>query len=586
MQRGSIRLIRVAKFLAALILFLFFFISFLQRHVYNYDFWWHLANGKYIVENKSLPQSDPFSYTTTETPSTRKSIILKGYWLAQVIFYKVYSVWEMKGIIVLRATLMLLFLFFVFLTVKKQGLSDISALVLVTGVFAITGGFLGERPQLFTFFFFSVGIYLLEDFRMTGSRKIYLFPALTLFLANMHPGYIVCVLLISLYLAGEVSISFFKKDPGNRGVKSLFIVWALTLLSALCNPNGISVYGELFALEKHVRGIVEFMPPFSVYSHKYKAPDYSYIIFLSFSLLSLRYMKKIGLVHMLVLIVFTLMSFTAIRFMIFYMAVSAVILARILMNLKEEKGIAKIVDILRRRESLSYVIAAIAGIALLFNSIPSLARYEFKADTTFAVPKDAADFLSDKDIKGNMFNEYGFGGYLIWRLYPGKKVFIDGRNLDNEVYEEYAIVASASYGKEGSWEDILRKYRVSYVVTPPLLPKGEIYPLVEKLFEREDWILIYNDHLSLIFMQNSPENKAIIENSGKDKKEGLNTIIIQASARATRNKANPFFLISLGKIFYITGRFDDAQKAFEMAYSRDPNNPVVTEWLRKVEQRK
>ncbi|MBI5042754.1 MAG: hypothetical protein HZC10_02770 [Nitrospirae bacterium] len=237
------------------------------------------------------------------------------------------------------------------------------------------------------------------------------------------------------------------------------------------------------------------------------------------------------------------------------------------------------------REGFLYMITTIIGIFFVVNSIPALARYEFKADTTFAAPKDASDFLIDLKISGNMFNEYGFGGYLIWRLYPEKKVFIDGRSLEPDVYEEYKFIASASVMGKRSWEDILKSYNISYIVTPPLLPGGEIYPIVDKLFDSEDWVLIYSDQLSLIFLRNDPENISIIKKFAKDKIGGLNTIIIQASARATLNKTNPHYLITLGKTFFKMGRFADAEKAFEMAYQRDPNNIAIKEWLKKIREK-
>lgn len=583
-QKDSVRLHSIVKFLAVLALFLFFFISFLQIHVYNYDFWWHLATGKYIVENKSLPQNDPFSYTSHETFSQRKSIILKGNWLAEVIFYKVYMFLDLKGIIILRSLLLLLFLFFVFLSIKKQGASDLVALILTAGVFILAKSFPGERPQLFTFVVFSSIFYLIEDFRIRRSKKIFFIPVLILVLSNMHPGYIVCIFLISLYLSGEGVLYVLKKDFSNEGFRALFIVWILTIMFALLNPNGLSAFREIFFIGKHTEGIVEFMPTFYIYTNKFKPIDYSYIIFLVFSLLSVRYFRKIGLVHMLVLIVFTVMSFVAIRYVIFYMCVAAPILAKIIINFREEKIFEKLFRILKPREGFFYLIACIIGIFLIFNSIPVLARYEFKADTSFAAPKGAADFLENLQIKGNMFNEYGFGGYLIWRLYPDKKVFIDGRSLEPDVYDEYKTIASVGVKQDQSWEDIIKKHIISSIVMPPLMPRGEVYPLVEELFEREDWTLIYNDQLSLIFLRNNSENQHIVDRFAIDKKEGLNTIIIQASGRAMKNRANPYYMITLGKVFFKMGKFDDAEKAFLMAYERDPKNLVIKAWLQKVSE--
>jgi len=586
LTKDSIRLRAIVKLLAVLILFLFFSISFLQIHVYNYDFWWHLATGKYIVENKSLPQNDPFSYTSHETTSQRKSIILKGNWLAEVIFYKVYMFLDLKGIIIIRSLLLLLFLFFVFLSIKKQGASDLVALILIAGVFILVKSFPGERPQLFTFVVFSSIFYLIEDFRLRRSKKIFFIPVLILVLSNMHPGYIVCIFLISLYLSGEGVLYVLKKDFSNEGFRALFIVWILTIMFALLNPNGLSAFREIFFIGKHTEGIVEFMPTFYIYTNKFKPIDYSYIIFLVFSLLSVRYFRKIGLVHMLVLIVFTVMSFVSIRYVIFYMCVAAPILAKIIINLRDERIFERFLRILKPREGFLYLIACIIGIFFILNSIPALARYEFRADTSFSTPKGAADFLENLQIKGNMFNEYGFGGYLIWRLYPNKKVFIDGRSLEPDVYDEYRIVASASIEQNQSWEDTMRRYNISYIFMPPLMPRGEVYPLVEELFEREDWTLIYNDQLSLIFLRNNSGNQHIIDRFAIDKKEGLNTIIIQASGRAMKNRTNPYYMVTLGKVFFKMGKFDDSEKAFLMAYERDPKNLVIKAWLQKVSEMK
>ncbi len=584
--RDSLRPVLVMKFLAVFIFFLFFFASFLQRYVNNSDFWWHLATGKYIVEHGSVPQNDPFSYTSHETPSKWKSMVLKGNWLAQVIFYEVYRFWDLKGIIVLKALLMLLFLFFVFRTLKRQGVSDLPSLIVVSVVFVLSKNYLGERPLLFTFLFFSIILYLLEDFRVHRTKTIFLVPVLTLVLSNLHAGHIVCILLISLYVVGEGILSVLRKDAGERNFRTLLAVWALSMIFSLVNPVGTDVFGGALSLGQHSEGIVEFMSPFSMYRGMFKPVDYSYILFLLLSLGALRYLKKIGLTPLLVLSVFTLMSFTAIRHLIFYMCAAAPVIGRILLYAGEETIVRRPLLFLERRQGILYGITFLIGVSLVFFSIPSLASHTFRADTSFAAPKDAADFIAPLKIQGNMFNEYGIGGYLLWRLYPEKKVFIDGRSLEPDVYEEHNIMVLAKDEQGCSWEGIMSKYRFSYIIIPTLLPRGDIVPLVEELLERDDWVLIYRDHLALIFLRNTEENLPILRQFAKDKAEALDTIIIQASALATKNKANPYYLITLGKVFYKMGKRADAEKAFAMAYQRDPGNPILKKWLQKLETTK
>ena len=585
LRRNSLRLSVVVKFLAVLTLFLFFFISFLQVPLNNYDFWWHLATGKYIVENKSLPQSDPFSYTTKDTPSDRKSIILKGYWLSQVIFYKVFSLWDVKGIIILRSLLMLLFLFFVFLNTRKQTSSDLISLIFVAIVFLVAVPYSADRPQLFTFMIFALIFYLLEDFRTNKSKKVFLIPLFMILLSNMHPGYIVCLLLVSLYLFAYVFHYFVKKDEDTGSFKTIMILWILTVLSSALNPTGLSEFKEMFSIGKHTEGITEFMPTFYLFAKKLTPVSYPYIFFLIFPVLILWDFKKINLFHIILLIVFAVMSFISIRYVIFYMCIAAPILARITINLGEKKIFAKLIRVLKTRNDFLYVVSCIIGIFLIFYSLPSLARYELKTDTSSGIPRGAADFLTKLKINGNMFNEYGFGGYLIWRLYPDKKVFIDGRLLEPDVYNEYQIVTSTKKGQSQSWADIIKKYDISCFIMSSLSYHGQIYPIVEKLFDSDEWVLIYCDPLSLIFLNQKPENVLVIKGHAIDKKEMLNAIISQALAGAKSDRVNPYYLISLGKVLLKMGKFDDAENAFLAAYERDHTNLEVKYWLQKIRER-
>ena len=121
---------------------------------------------------------------------------------------------------------------------------------------------------------------------------------------------------------------------------------------------------------------------------------------------------------------------------------------------------------------------------------------------------------------------------------------------------------------------------------PPLTVRGEIIPIVEKLFDMDEWVLIYSDHLALVFLKNDGNNTQLISRFAKDKSDGLQTIIIQAAARAMRNPKNPLYLISLGKVFYRMDKIDDAEKAFAMASKIEPDNAVINQYLNRINERK
>src|SRR6266850_7947048 len=56
------------------------------------DMWWHLATGRYIVEHLEIPRTDIFSYTAAGSTWHNQE------WLAQVIFYALFSSFGPTGL--------------------------------------------------------------------------------------------------------------------------------------------------------------------------------------------------------------------------------------------------------------------------------------------------------------------------------------------------------------------------------------------------------------------------------------------------------------------------------------------------------
>jgi hypothetical protein len=108
-------------------------------------------------------------------------------------------------------------------------------------------------------------------------------------------------------------------------------------------------------------------------------------------------------------------------------------------------------------------------------------------------PVSAVDFLVEREISGNMYNLYHWGGYLIWRLYPERMVFIDGRAdvYGDAFIEEYLRV----YQLRESWQQPLEIYDISVV----LVDKGSSLSTV--LSERADWARLYSDDKAVIFVR-------------------------------------------------------------------------------------
>jgi hypothetical protein len=101
-----------------------------------------------------------------------------------------------------------------------------------------------------------------------------------------------------------------------------------------------------------------------------------------------------------------------------------------------------------------------------------------------------------------MFNSYNWGGYLIWHLYPGYPVFIDGRTdlYDDQFIREYVKVTLAKPG----WREVLDQYGVNFI----LIESDSI--LAAFLEEGGEWQRIYTGDIAKIFLRNAAQNSALI----------------------------------------------------------------------------
>jgi hypothetical protein len=106
-------------------------------------------------------------------------------------------------------------------------------------------------------------------------------------------------------------------------------------------------------------------------------------------------------------------------------------------------------------------------------------------------PQAALRYMEEHSLKGNIFNDYDWGGYLIWKGYPDFRVFVDGRAdiYADRVIPDYITIMSA--GKES--------YRVfeSYNTDYALLRRDE--PFAALLSASPGWSGIYRDETAVIF---------------------------------------------------------------------------------------
>lgn len=594
---------KTLKIIGITILFASFALSLVNMSLWDWDFWWHIATGRYIVETGTIPDKDPFSYTATlkenENPfPIWENLILKQYWLSQIIFYLIYDYTGPKGIIILRSALLLSILVLAFLKLRKYSVSFPISFLFLFILFIALSKATGERPVLFTIFLTTLTFFILDYFKVKKDKKIFLLIPLMLFWANMHGGFIIGLMIIFSFMLGE-GIKIILKS-GDFTKKEVYLFYTATLLAvgfSYINPAGWDAFNVAMNISSKYKplhiNIKEYESPFVLYIQRVHPVQYEYLaLILFFPLIVILRNRRIELSHIILLSGTFIMSISAIRFVVYFMIIGTMVIGKETYILTE--------NLFKKRLSeRTYIIvqnvltfATMLSIVFYVTNVHKSDKFRFDIAKGYSVPEAAVDFIEGNKLQGNMLNEYGYGGYIAWRLYPEQKTFIDTRSLNILVRTEYErIMQATEYATEVNpsksntplWMRLLNHYKINFIFIQMLDLYAQIHPIIFKLVESDKWVPVYCDPISVIFLRNNEQNRALIERFRLSKKDVYNVIIDEASRRALGNEINPRPLMSIGDVFYRMGRLGDALRSYKFALSRMPGNGVIRQRIMQIE---
>ena len=113
-------------------------------------------------------------------------------------------------------------------------------------------------------------------------------------------------------------------------------------------------------------------------------------------------------------------------------------------------------------------------------------------------PSESTLFILNHKPPANIFNAFEYGGYLGWKLYPTYQIFIDQRNLDYQVFEDYAAA------KRGDYQQVFEKYDVNTVIFYHTQPVSQRRPgIVSQLIRDPAWQLVHIDRVASVFVRAS-----------------------------------------------------------------------------------
>lgn len=511
--------------LACFALFIIFFTTF--KISGDDDVFWHLATGKYIMETGHVPSTDIFGYVT------QGQEWMPFEWGWDVVTYNLYKTFGYNGISVFRTVIFLLIFFIYYVILRKFKVSTtLSVFMFILICFGIIDR-LTPRPHIISLLFFVLLLYLIISFRYFNRKNIYLYfiPVIFLLWSNMHMGILAGMFLMGLYVLSEI-IAFFKsgyyssKETPSLEKKQLFLligIFVLSLLVMLINPNGLATYVYAYSHTKMklLETINEWRSPFdSQFGGGFVGNIYK--LFLFAGAITLFYaMKKKDLFFALIYMGFVFYSVRAVRFTVDYIIIIAIFLTVavnfIITNLKNKN----IVSFIKDKPAIKVVLSLIL-LFIVFN-IPNdkfyLGFLEYYRVSGFGInsdfiPTQMFDFMKENkipEIGEKPLNHFGTGGYLVWS-FPGTKNFIDSRNLNDNIFNEYNTLM----GKRPGFEKKLNDYGIDYIIylAPDLTraPQEMQQTIISYLVQKSDeWKLVFWDDKSFLFVRNIPKFKEVID---------------------------------------------------------------------------
>lgn len=450
----------------------------------------HLLMGRLILQTRSVPTVDIFSFRTTGFPG------IPHEWLSQVVFAGAYEWLALNGVILLTALIMMLVWMVVFREAHLQSRSLFCSLLFTALAAGASQIHVLPRPHIFTYLLTAIWAALLERIEKKSLSKWWLFPLLMLFWVNLHGMFVLGIILWGIYLAGSFLDQPSRAWFSQRKTKFMWLAGASSLVATFFSPSGVHIWETIISLGSNsyiTSKITEYQS-----ANFHQPQTWLFLALLLLTITGFARAKNIGWTHILLTVAFAFLALYSSRMIPLFAVVVAPVTAKAFAEwIREEHPQSRFatfeVRIARTNSSANgwlWMLVVVLGTALLFQqgiAVDAEGKGNVFDEPFF--PVRAVDWLESNPQEGRMFNEFDWGGYLLLRLWPREQIFMDGHThiYGEALTREYEQVATLSPG----WEDVFEKYDVAWAIL-------RAAHTVEEALSARGWRQVYRDETAVI----------------------------------------------------------------------------------------
>ncbi|MDP9053009.1 MAG: hypothetical protein M3N93_01700 [Acidobacteriota bacterium] len=489
------------------------------------DTGWHIRTGEWILANHRVPYTDMFSFSRPGEPW------FAWEWLSDVVLAELHSAGGLAAVVFASIALICVTSALIFRLIRREcgnSLVAIAVTLLATGGCAIHWL---ARPHLFTLLFLAITLHVTTRAAEGRTKLLAWLVPLTLLWTNLHAGFFVIFLVFACYVGG-ILLNAAMEPAAARRVLLLQSLKPWLLTAGACfavtflNPYGWQLHkhlAEYIADPYQMKYIAEFQ---SINFHSPAVVCFEPLMAMAFftAMWDARCRRfsdcllALGWLHM---------SLIAQRNAPLFAIAASPFIARGIVALVEaaserSTGVAGWIPQIARsfrtssagfeqidrlwRVHFASALPLLAIGLLLFAPRPASARFMSTYDPA-AYPEKAIPALLSPETR-HIFADDEWGDYLVFSLYPSKRVFIDGRSdfYGDDFGERYVDLLNVKYG----WEKTLARYDIDTILLSPRTA------LASTLKISRDWRVAYDDGVAVIFRRvaQSPEQVSPVSSNG------------------------------------------------------------------------
>lgn len=448
------------------------------RPLADLDVWWNIRLGEVMVQTQSLAPSDVFSYTRFGTSWPWKD------WGTALLLYGTWSVGGLTALVLLKAAMLLGTSALQWKTLRRERDVSLPVAVLSVAVCMSAASFRFTERGATVSLVLAVALLWLIDRHRAGKRGLVWAIPLIVFNANMHRGVLLLpVILGALALVELIEAKLLHK---HRAWRRSFGIAALGSLAVLVTPFGIRIITTTVALMGQHSALITEWAPVEYELVKRLTPA---------TLVAIPFVAIGGLIRAvrsrdpwdlaLVVLAFGL-GMQSIRHLPYIALLGAGPAA------SGWASVGKTVWGGRLQTLLTLAPALGALLYLLGRPLPppsfGLSPAHF--------PEKGVAYIQDEGLQGPMFNQFGYGGFLMFHLWPQERVYIDGRTdlvYTPKMVERY--IRSSMDPEVFAEEDAEHNFQFVIVDNSPM--QGTF----AHLDRNPAWALVHASRRSLIYVK-------------------------------------------------------------------------------------